>query len=383
MDIGIDATFLPRDHRGMGMVLRNFLEGWQQLQPDHKLYFLTSKPKLLTAIKEECSKLGPCSTFSNAPKLDVVWYPWDRVDCLLPCAKVLTIHEADLWWEERGKNRYRDWDFLAKELDQIATVSDFNSQKLLKYFNNQSAEKITVCYNAINDIYAEKQKDANFNNEENHRDFRRKYTDDSPFLLFVGAPDEERKNFLGLLEALNILKDDNNLHVLVVGSKPNFKLSLWQNFFPNDHSKYIKAMEAQWEKVKDRVHFTGKIPPENILTIVMAYLSCEAFMAISHHETFFLPIAEAMASQAVVISSKESALPEIGGSETPFYYDPNTPEQLAKTIKSVLTLKKGLNEAEILPNRLLLGQTRASQFNVCNHTKKMLEIFTKALEGKK
>lgn len=68
MRIGIDATFLPRDKRGMGMVVRNFLQGYQVVKSEQdELCFLTFKPHLLEDIKQEVGHLGTCATFNEAP----------------------------------------------------------------------------------------------------------------------------------------------------------------------------------------------------------------------------------------------------------------------------------------------------------------------------
>ena len=44
MRIGIDATFLPRDKRGMGMVVRNFLQGYQKVKSEQVICTLFTGP---------------------------------------------------------------------------------------------------------------------------------------------------------------------------------------------------------------------------------------------------------------------------------------------------------------------------------------------------
>ena len=164
MHIGVDATFLPRDHRGMGMVVRNFIQGFESLNlPDSKLTFLTFKPHLLEDIKKEYGYLGQVCTFEQAPQdLDVCWYPWDRLDFPLPCPMVMTVHDVYSWKSDLGRRKYRDWTTVIKKVKYVAAISDFVKNEFLEAFAQtpeqveELTSKIIVCHNSVNADYLKK-----------------------------------------------------------------------------------------------------------------------------------------------------------------------------------------------------------------------------------
>ena len=377
MHIGIDATFLPRDHRGMGMVLRNFLQGWQNLKPDkeHKLTFLTFKPKLLEGIKAECAGLGDCLTFAQAPgDLDVCWYPWDRVDVLMPCARVLTMHDALLWEEDLGRKKYRDWPKIMPQLDRVATVSQFVKDRLLKTLGDPQ-NKAVVCHNPVNEAYLKSSQRPELFSEAKRREFLAKYTDSQPFVLFVGNAAEKRKNLLGLMKAVMKLGADYPHKILAVGPKPDLKIPFLKKLFPDAESEYRRELGELLRERPQLVCFSGEIP----LTELMAYCYCDAFAACSSHETFFLPLIEAMACSALCISSRDACLCETGG-DVPLYYDPNTPENMAEALGRALQLTQTKDAAEKIREA---GRARAALFSPTLHARNMLKIFGEAVEAHK
>ncbi|MBQ7503259.1 glycosyltransferase family 4 protein [bacterium] len=382
MHIGIDATFLPRDHRGMGMVVRNFLQGWQNLKLDkeHKLTFLTFKPKLLEGIKEECAHLGDCFTFSQAPEdLDVCWYPWDRADVLLPCAKVMTMHDVLVWKEEFKRKKYRDWSVLMHKLDKVATVSQTVKNLALELLGDP-LNKITVCHNSINEIFLKSFEHIDLFTEAKRKEFAAKYTDSHPYVVFIGNPVEHCKNILGLIRGLKLLSEDfPNHRILSVGPKPDFSIPFLKKLFPDKSAAYKKELEAELNKNADLVYFTGQLTAEELMH---AYVHCDAFTLCSSYEGFCLPLIEAMACSAICIASRDSCIPETGG-DVPFYYSPNQPEKFAEVLKQVLQLQAEGDPQDVLKERKKAGMQRAVLFSPTNNAQNMLKIFTEAVEAHK
>lgn len=381
MRIGIDATFLPRDKRGMGMVVRNFLQGYQVVKSEQdELCFLTFKPHLLEDIKQEVGHLGACSTFKQAPQdLDICWYPWDRADVYLPCAKVLTVHDVRPWKAESGKKAYRNWYKIKNEFECVAATSAYvKDNEFTNYFGDDT-NIIAVCYNGINSIYYEKATEPQYRDEQKRQQYMDKVTGGAPFLFFVGNAYEENKDLLSLLQALYTLRDEFPHKILIAGSEPKSNINFWKRLFPDEHTKYVQEIKSYLEKLPGRVVYTGQLNPEGMLE---PYSYCDCLASVSNYEGFFLPLIECMACHNIVFSSKCAALPEVGG-EVPFYYEADNQEDMVEKLRFVLQYRRSAEKQELFAERIKAGLKRAQLFTPEKQAKNMLNIFAQAVEKHK
>lgn len=380
MRIGIDATFLPRDKRGMGMVVRNFLQGYQKVKSEQdELFFLTFKPHLLEDIKQEVGHLGACSTFKEAPQdLDICWYPWDRADIYLPCAKVLTVHDAVVWKAESGKKVYRDWPKVNREFTQIVTISKYVKGLFEKFFPEVKSD-LKVSYNSINNIYYQKATEPQYRDEQKRQQYMDKVTGGAPFLFFVGNAYEENKDLLSLLQALYTLRDEFPHKILIAGNEPKSNISFWKRLFPDEHTKYVQEIKSYLEKLPGRVVYTGQLNPEGMLE---PYSYCDCLAAVSRYEGFFLPLIEAMNCQAPIFSVNREPLPEVGG-EVPFYYEADNQEDMVEKLRFVLQYRRSAEKQELFAEKIKTGLERAQLFTPEKQAKNMLNIFAQAIEKHK
>lgn len=86
------------------------------------------------------------------------------------------------------------------------------------------------------------------------------------------------------------------------------------------------------------------------------YRSCAAFCLPSEAEGFGLPVAEAMAAGAAVVTSRRGSLPEVAG-DAAVYVDPGSPTSVAQGLEQVLSdraLRERLGER---------GRERAARFS--------------------
>lgn len=380
MRIGIDATFLPRDKRGMGMVVRNFLQGYQEVKSKQdQLFFLTFKPHLLEDIKQEVGHLGACSTFKEAPQdLDVCWYPWDRVDVYLPCAKVLTVHDVRHWKAESGKKAYRNWEKVNQEFEQIVAISKHVEGHFETVFPKVS-HNLTVSHNSINSIYYKKAADPQYRDEQKRHQYMEKVTGGSPFMFFVGNAYEESKDLLSLLKALYTLREEFPHKILIVGNEPKDHINIWKRLFPDEHTKYVQKIKEYIGRLPGRVLWTGCISNEGMLE---PYSYCDCFAAVSRYEGFFLPLVEAMNCQAAIFSVNRPPLPEVGG-EVPFYYEADNQEDMVEKLRFILKYRRSAEKQEIFAEKIKLGLERAQLFTPGKQAKNMLNIFAQAIEKHK
>ena len=136
------------------------------------------------------------------------------------------------------------------------------------------------------------------------------------YLLFVGSM-EPRKNLSGLLEAFARLpeKTQQTVPLVIVGATG------WKN-------ADIQAAIAKNSNVRP-IGYVGR----ELLPAV--YEGCAAFVFPSHYEGFGMPVLEAMAAGAPVITSNVSALPEVIG-DAGIAVDPDDTGAIAEAIGNVL-----------------------------------------------
>lgn len=138
------------------------------------------------------------------------------------------------------------------------------------------------------------------------------------YILFLGAM-EPRKNLATLLEAYRLLPEDlRRAHPLVVAGA-----SGWKN----------KALRSALEREKPHgVRALGYVPPQ---ALPLVYAGASVFVFPSLYEGFGMPLLEAMAAGAPVVTSNGSAMPEVVG-DAGLMVDPKSASELARAIERVL-----------------------------------------------
>ena len=132
---------------------------------------------------------------------------------------------------------------------------------------------------------------------------------------------EPRKNFIGLIEAYDMLVGRTAApHHLVIGGGKGW---LYEDIFR-------RVAELGLE---DRVHFLGFVAEENLPAL---YTLADVFAYPSFYEGFGLPVLEAMACETPVVASNASSLPEVVG-EAGLMVSPADTEGLARALERILT----------------------------------------------
>ena len=107
--------------------------------------------------------------------------------------------------------------------------------------------------------------------------------------------------------------------------------------------------------------------PDNDLPAL--YAGATLFVYPSLYEGFGLPVAEAMACGAPVVSSNASSLPEVGG-DAVLYFDPRNVDAIAETIRRALS-------DESLQNDLRArGIAQAKKFSWDQAARELLQYLT-------
>ncbi len=125
---------------------------------------------------------------------------------------------------------------------------------------------------------------------------RRKYRLPEKFVLGLGTL-EPRKNFTGLIAAFErIAAEMPDLHLVIAGGKG------WL------YEPIFTAAEAS--SARARIHFAGFVADDDLPVL---YSLARIFAYPSFYEGFGIPVLEAMACGAPVVTADNSSLPEVAG----------------------------------------------------------------------
>lgn len=139
---------------------------------------------------------------------------------------------------------------------------------------------------------------------------------DGPFILSVGTI-QPRKNLARLLEAFALARRDGAMpHRLVVCGEAGW----------DTHEVFRRAREPDLD---GHVLFTGFVSDEELAHL---YGACDLFAYPSLYEGFGLPVVEAMAAGAIVLTSDNSSLREVAG-DSALLCDPLSVEDIAAKLR--------------------------------------------------
>ena len=134
------------------------------------------------------------------------------------------------------------------------------------------------------------------------------------FILFVGTV-EPRKNLLTLVRAFEQIA---KIQLVIAGQK---------GWLSDDLMKYLNG-----SAIRDRVLFTGHLSDDDLRAL---YSSCRVFVYPSLYEGFGLPLLEAMACGAPVVTSNVGSIVETVGHAARLV-SPTDVDDLAHAITSLL-----------------------------------------------
>jgi glycosyltransferase involved in cell wall biosynthesis len=174
------------------------------------------------------------------------------------------------------------------------------------------ASRVSVVYEAASEIYRPVAHDSACA-------VARGYGIDGPYVLSVGSR-EPGKNRVRLVRALAALRDEGiDCALLVIGQ------GAWGYEQEND---VVRELGMQ-----DRVRFAGYAPIEDLPSL---HSAAAAFAFPSLYEGFGLPVLEAMACGAPVLTSNLSATAEVAG-DAALLVDPLSVEAIRDGLRALLT----------------------------------------------
>ncbi len=288
--------------------------------------------------------------------LDVVHDPTGAMPLLLTsAARVVTIHDAIPYVFPHTSTRldrfiYHRWLPVAVRAAGAVITDSRSAREDIMTHLPVSAERVTATPLAADRRF--RPLDAT-----EFGPVLRRYGVAQPYILYVGAL-EPRKNLPRLLEAYARLRRRSaRWRLVIVGARK------WRS------SPIFDAVQAL--ALEPHLIFTGFVEDEHLPAL---YAGADLFAFPSLYEGFGLPVLEAMACGAPVVTSNTSSLPEVAG-EAAVLVDPTNIEQIAEAMWLVLSqpaLAAALREK---------GLARAAQFTWERTARETMAIYARVMEN--
>jgi glycosyltransferase involved in cell wall biosynthesis len=233
--------------------------------------------------------------------------------------------------------------------DAVIAVSESTKRDAVRLYGIDET-KIKVIYEGVNPRFFPASPEA-------ISVVRQKYSLSDSFILSVGTI-EPRKNLTALLEAYRVVRDGGGEFRLVIVGKKGW---LYEGFF-----RRLRELGLEQEVV-----FPGFVFDEDLTAF---YSAADLFVFPSLYEGFGLPVLEAMACGAPVITSNTSSLPEVAG-DAALLIDPNSIEALTDAMKSVMENKQLRDQLRAK------GPKQAAKFNWESAARETLAVYASVLGG--
>jgi glycosyltransferase involved in cell wall biosynthesis len=262
---------------------------------------------------------------------------------------VLTVHDLIYRLFPAHHKRLNYWylnaamPLFCRRASAILAVSQATKNDLVRLYGLDPG-KISVVYEAAAAHFAPAP-------AERIAQVRSRYQLPDDYMLCVGTI-EPRKNLVRLLEASHRLRQaGEDVRLVVVGSKG----WLYEGFFQRLEELGLAGAVA----------LPGYVPDADLPAV---YSGARLAVMPSLYEGFGLPVLEAMACGAPVVSSNASSLPEVGG-DAARYFDPSDVAAMADQILSVWrdpALRQAMRQQ---------GLARAAQFSWARAAQETLAVY--------
>lgn len=231
------------------------------------------------------------------------------------------------------KEWYLDLVDSLKHFDLYLTISEATRQDAIELLDLPPQHVVTI-YGAESDFFRKVQLP-----ETQVKQFLNDMGITRPFVFYLGGNDY-RKNMLGALEAYATLpKQIIQNHQFVFNDL-------------EDRAVFHKRASELGLSPKDYVTI-GHVSDDALLRL---YNLCKVFFFPSLYEGFGLPVLEAMACGAPVVTSDVASLPEVMGRDDALF-DVHDPEDITATLEKALTVTKFREDLS------RYGMERAKQFS--------------------
>lgn len=388
MRIGINASFMRKPATGIGQVTVHFLEELSKLIDSRAEYdsiecivYLEEEMPSSIRLSDKVRVESFLPLFWKRDDLirKVVWEKYslpqrakrDGCDVFLSLYQSATImpktmkhymvvHDIipKLFPEYLNNIRKKIYQSLIENAidhaDKVVAVSSHTKKDLIKHLGI-SPEKISVNYIDVDPIFRKTV------SPEKSREVMEWYQLQSGY-IYSGGGLEKRKNIERTLRAYKRLVDRAKQEG-VLGSLPKLVISgkLMPKLAPliTDIELLVKEMN-----LSERVHILDFVPQEDLPAL---YANATVFVFPSLYEGFGMPVLEAMCQKTIVVTSKTTSLPEVGG-DAVVYCDPESVEDIADS------MRKAISDPDLRETLLHRMDSALQNFSWEKFVQKMLQM---------
>jgi glycosyltransferase involved in cell wall biosynthesis len=368
MRIGIDASPIVGDRGGVGWHTYHLLRAMAGLKEAIELVGYVGPGSLQNGVPKGWTGKGSIR-WVEAGKWLMPWRGrWDKLDLYHGTnfkmkttgrfGGVVTIY--DLWMDRHPEYSPKLFGQRAASMRtrrtmwrarKVMTISEFSAGEIRALYGLPS-DRIAVIPCGVSGDFRPRCDQAEFGELR-----RRIGLPDAPFILFVGGADP-RKNHRALVRAFARLADEFKGHKLVLAGDAKHRFGS------------MPETIAQCG-VEGRVVCPGRLPIEDIVRL---YSHADLFVFPSLYEGFGMPVVEAMACGAPVVTSNRTSLPEVAG-DAALLVNPESDEQLAEAMVKILS------DASLRESLRKKGFERAKQFTWERAAKQTLEVYKEVCSG--
>ncbi len=205
--------------------------------------------------------------------------------------------------------------------NKIIAISEQTKKDIIDFYNINE-NKIEVCYQSCNDIFRKE-----INEIEKNR-IKELYNLPDKFFLTVGSI-IERKNLLTIVKALQQLKNEISIPLVVIGNGGGYKETVKDYIAKNNLQNNVIFLSDN-ELINNLSSYKNSTDFPAIYQLALAMIYPSIF------EGFGLPVLEALCSKLPVITSNVSCLPEAGG-DAALLIDPFSVNEMAAAMRKTIT----------------------------------------------
>jgi len=265
---------------------------------------------------------------------------------------VVTIH--DLWLDrhpEYSKKMLGQWPSSFKTRQtalrarKVITVSEFSAKELMELYGLKR-EHIKVIPNGVSEDFTPRPDDPAMTELR-----KRIGLASERYVLFIGGADP-RKNHQIFLEAAEIVRKKLGPRMLVLVGSPNHPFGNYEE-------------TARKRSLLERVLCPGRLSTNDLQLL---YSCTDLFVFPSLYEGFGMPVLEAMACGAPVLTSNSTALAEVAG-DAAVLADPQDARALGEA------MVRALEDEPLRAGLKIKGFARAKQFSWEQAATKTVELY--------
>lgn len=371
MNIGFDAKRAFQNRTGLGNYSRTLIRSLGEYYPQYNYFLFAPKAKPLFQPPSGMQTILPQRPHHRWLKSvwrsrwvinDLVTNEIDLYHGLsaeLPFGisnsgvqSVVTMHDLIF---ERYPKQYNPIDvytyrkkaqYACKHADKVIAISEQTKQDLIEFYHTPE-NRITVCYQSCDPSFEQ------LRSEEEIAKMLEGYQLPARYFLYVGSV-IERKNLMGIVKAMRLLKGKLDLPLVVLG----------------DGGKYKEEVKAflQKEGMASQVIWLNEVAKFSFKDLPALYQGAVALVYPSIFEGFGIPILEALWSRTPVITANVSCFRETAG-DAAIYIDPYLPATIAEAMETVAidrTFAAGMQER---------GLRHAQQFTLDKCAAAVMQVY--------